>query len=134
MIYEKIIGKAPQQRVLLEDGERVKGYKALGQDRECRGFMFEEGEEYHHAGTVEPCASGFHFCLNAVDCLSYYPIDSIFVEVEAWGEIIADGTKLCALYENIPICPHSTHVSALTNIFSPSLYRGLMLSPFITHI
>jgi len=69
----------------------------MNKDWTCMGFKFESGKMYAHDGEVSPCNSGFHFCLNVVDCFSYYEYnDCIIVKVEASGRIIQDGTKYCA--------------------------------------
>jgi hypothetical protein len=96
MRKEKIKDHVPWVRILLDEGETVRGYKALNRDWTCNGYQYKRGKEYHHDGEVRPCKSGFHFFLNVVDCYAYYPIDSIIVEVEAWGTVIQDCTKLCA--------------------------------------
>jgi hypothetical protein len=61
-------------------------YKAFDEDLKCRGFQYEIGKTYIHEGTVEPCASGFHSCLNPFDVLNYYDVTSRFAIVEAGGE------------------------------------------------
>ena len=62
----------------------MKGYKGFDKDMKCQGFQFKEGETFTHTGDVKLCASGFHFCENPLDVLSYYKIgDSKYYEVEA---------------------------------------------------
>ncbi len=66
----------------------LRGYKVTDQNGQCRGFQFEVGKEYKHDGALKICASGFHFCLKAAHCFSYYDFNSsnkVF-EVEAIGE------------------------------------------------
>ena len=60
----------------------MKAYKGFNKDMTCRGFQFEEGKAYHE-DTADLCESGFHACLDPLDCLGYYdPCDSVFHEVE----------------------------------------------------
>ena len=65
----------------------VKGYKVFNPDWTCRDFQYEVGETYEHDGNIELCGSGFHFCIEAVDCFNYYGFDSKnkVAEVEAIG-------------------------------------------------
>jgi hypothetical protein len=60
----------------------MKAYKGFNKDMTCRGFQYEEGKTYHE-DEAELCESGFHACLNPLDCLSYYnPAESVYHEVE----------------------------------------------------
>ena len=60
----------------------MKAYKGFNKDMTCRGFQYEEGKTYHE-DEAELCASGFHACLNPMDCFSYYePANSVYHEVE----------------------------------------------------
>ena len=64
----------------------MKGYKAFDKNMRCKDFQFEVGKTYE-TDKAKICESGFHFCENPFDCLSYYPlVDSQFCEVEALGE------------------------------------------------
>ena len=64
----------------------MKGYKAFDKDMKCRDFQFKEGETYTIDGAISLCSRGFHFCLNPLDILSYYPlVGSLFCEVSADG-------------------------------------------------
>ena len=63
----------------------------------CRGFQFEEGQTYETDEAII-CKSGFHFCENPLDVLSYYNLcESEFAEVEALGETQTHGedSKVC---------------------------------------
>ena len=60
----------------------MKAYKGFNKDMTCRGFQYEEGKTYHE-DEAELCKSGFHACLNPIDCLVYYePANSVYHEVE----------------------------------------------------
>ena len=69
--------------------EPIIGYKVFNSDLTCRGFQFEIGKSYKHTGELKICNSGFHFCLNASHCFSYYSFDlkNAVCEVEALGDI-----------------------------------------------
>ena len=76
----------------------MKGYKVTNSDFTCNGFKYELNKEFVHKGKVEPCSSGFHFCVLPQSCFNYYDFDSknrVF-EVEAAGEIVEHGDKHCA--------------------------------------
>ncbi len=61
----------------------IRAYKALNADFKCRGFQYEVGQTYEHAGPVEMCAAGFHACENPFDVLNYYDlVGSRFAMVE----------------------------------------------------
>ena len=67
--------------------KQIKGYKGFNKDFTCKGFQFEEGKTYK-IDEAKVCKTGFHLCLNPLDCLSYYDLcDSEFAEVEALGKI-----------------------------------------------
>ena len=60
----------------------MKAYKGFNKDMTCRGFQFEEGKAYHE-DTAVLCESGFHACLDPLDCFEYYdPCDSVYHDVE----------------------------------------------------
>lgn len=64
----------------------MKAYKGFNKDMTCKGFRFKEGETYEHDGEVKLCKSGFHACLNPLECWDYYDIlNSEFHEVEIDG-------------------------------------------------
>ena len=68
--------------------EKIKGYKGFDKDMTCRGFQYESGKDYTYDGDIECCRSGFHFCENPLEVLSYYPpATSRFCEVEGSGNI-----------------------------------------------
>ena len=60
----------------------MKAYKGFNKDMTCRGFQYKEGETYE-TDKAELCESGFHACLDPIDCFGYYaPGQSVFREVE----------------------------------------------------
>ena len=75
------------------------GYKVFNKDFTCREFQFSENTEFKHEGDIEVCQSGFHFCLKAIDCFSYYNFnsDNIVCEVEALGKTLThyEDSKIC---------------------------------------
>ena len=65
----------------------MKTYKGFNKDMTCRGFQYEEGNEYE-TDVAEVCSSGFHACEYPLDCFNYYsPNISVYHEVEQDGEI-----------------------------------------------
>ena len=75
----------------------MKAYKGFDKNMQCRGYQFAEGETYEHEGDVKLCKSGFHACLDPMDCLRYYdPCTSVYHEVEIDGVSDAreDDTKI----------------------------------------
>ena len=63
----------------------IKAYKGFDKNLCCRGFQFEEGQEYElpEGEEAKLCEKGFHACETPVDCLGYYPAgSSVFREVE----------------------------------------------------
>jgi hypothetical protein len=86
--------------------EKIKGYKGFDKDFKCQGFQYEEGKSYSHTGNIKICSSGFHFCENPMDVLTYYPLlnGTIFCEVEGSGKNEKENdkdSKVCS--ENITI-------------------------------
>jgi hypothetical protein len=79
--------------------EVVLAYKAFDANWQCRGFQYEVGQTYEHAGHVEACSSGFHACEYPLDVLRYYPpAGSKFAAVEQSGQIARhdDDTKVAS--------------------------------------
>ena len=76
----------------------MKAFKGFEKDLTCRGFQYEEGKEFH-TKRAECCEEGFHACDYPLDCLGYYsPNDSVFHEVELYGDMDRNGgdSKVCA--------------------------------------
>ena len=68
--------------------ETITGFKGFDKNFKCREFQFAPNTEYTHDGKVKICISGFHFCENPLDILSYYnPADSRFAKVEGSEDI-----------------------------------------------
>ena len=66
----------------------ITGIKAFDKNMQCRGYQFEVGQTYTHNGPVKACESGFHFCENPLDVLSYYDLtDCRFARVTATGQV-----------------------------------------------
>ncbi|HET9146151.1 MAG TPA: hypothetical protein VFN81_08705 [Sphingomicrobium sp.] len=66
--------------------EKISGFKGFDADLKCNGHQYKIGEATEHAGAVELCKSGFHFCEHPLDVFKYYPpATSRFAEVEAEG-------------------------------------------------
>ena len=75
----------------------MKAYKGFNKDMTCRGFQYEEGEEYE-TNEASLCSSGFHACEAPVDCFRYYaPSESVYHEVELDGvtDETSDDSKKC---------------------------------------
>ena len=63
----------------------------------CRGFQYESGKTYEEP-TAKLCDSGFHACIDPLDCFGYYaPGASVYreVELEDNGEREECDTKIC---------------------------------------
>lgn len=72
----------------------ISGYKAFQKDMTCQPdknkppYQYKEGENYTCEKAII-CKEGFHFCLNPLDCLSYYRLcDSVIHHVKAWGNVV----------------------------------------------
>jgi len=77
----------------------IRGYKVADSNGQCRGYQFEVGKRYKHAGDIKICESGFHFCIKASHCFSYYsftPDNKVF-EVIGYGDsqTKGDDSKVC---------------------------------------
>jgi len=74
------------------EAESILAYKGFNADMTCRGFAYEVGRSYRHAGPVKACEAGFHACEHPLDVLSYYgAAASRFALVEMSGETSRDG-------------------------------------------
>ena len=55
----------------MEEKEIIRGYKGFDKNLKCRDFQYEIGKEYFTDKAVA-CETGFHFCENPFEVLSYY--------------------------------------------------------------
>jgi hypothetical protein len=83
----------------VENDNKIIAVKGFNKDWTCRGYQFEIGKTYEHAGKVEACASGFHSVEYPLDVFGYYaPSCSVYAIVEVSGEISRheDDTKIAS--------------------------------------
>ena len=89
--------KSDMEQQFIEEERRVIAYKGFDKNLCCRGFQYEVGKEYEHAGEVVCCKNGFHACTNPFDVLEYYwpHGGNRFCEVEQSGVIksVSEDTK-----------------------------------------
>ena len=73
-------------------------YKGFNKNLTCRGFKYEVGKTYE-TKTASLCKSGFHACLDPIDCLYYYtPESSVYYIVDIQGickDRINETTVIC---------------------------------------
>ncbi len=71
------------------ENNNIHGFKVFGPDWTCRDFQYEVGKTYTMEDSPVCCQQGFHFCLNAADCFSYYSFDpdNKVAEVIALGDV-----------------------------------------------
>ena len=75
----------------------MKAYKGFNRDMTCRDFQFEAGKTYEEEN-AKLCDSGFHACVDPLDCFNYYyPGHSVYREVDLDdnGERHTDDSKVC---------------------------------------
>ena len=67
----------------------VIAYKGFDKNLSCRGYQYEVGQTYEHAGPVVAYSSGFHACENPMDLWGYYGLgeDNRFARVTLSGEL-----------------------------------------------
>lgn len=76
----------------------TKGYKAT-YNFKCLNQIYEIGQEYKLDHKPEMCVSGFHYCLNAIQTIRYYPINKEFklLEIEDLSSnTVTDDNKSCS--------------------------------------
>jgi hypothetical protein len=59
----------------------IKAFKAFDANLSCRGYRYEIGKTYEHAGPIKLCISGFHACAIPFDCWHQYPGSVTFAQV-----------------------------------------------------
>ncbi len=82
----------------------MKAYKVFKSDWKCREFKYELGKKYHHKGDISICSSGFHACVELIDCFDFYDFNSKnkVALVELGGHIIHENNKsVCSEIEII---------------------------------
>ncbi len=80
------------------ENNNIHGFKVFNQDWTCRDFQYDVGKTYTMEDSPVCCQQGFHFCLNAADCFSYYSFDpsNKVAEVIALGDVDSkDDTSKC---------------------------------------
>lgn len=80
------------------ENNNIQGFKVFGPDWTCRDFQYDVGKTYTMEDSPVCCQQGFHFCLNAADCFSYYSFDpsNKVAEVIALGDVDSkDDTSKC---------------------------------------
>ena len=72
----------------------IKAFKGFMPDMTCRGFQYEEGNEYE-TDRAKLCEAGFHACEHPLDCFGYYEpgVGSVYHEVELDGEVDREGAN-----------------------------------------
>jgi len=73
---------------------QVIAYKGFDKNLSCRGYQYEVGQTYEHAGPVVACLSGFHACENPMDVWGYYGLgeNNRFARVTLSGELSREGS------------------------------------------
>jgi hypothetical protein len=83
----------------------VTGYKLFKSDWKCLNFQYTVGETYEIPSNEEinMCVRGFHFCKNALNCLSYYGVlgGEHLAEIRAWDTITDSDKSVCRKIEII---------------------------------
>ena len=76
---------------------QIKGYKVTDSNMQCRSYQYELNKIFKHTGVVSPCNSGFHYCVECVDCFSYYDFNTsnrVF-EIIDHGTPVTQDNKSC---------------------------------------
>jgi len=93
----------------------MKAYKAT-YNMKCKTMTYEIGKTYTFNGKLEMCINGFHFCLNAIDTLSYYSLKPEFqlLEIDVLGEVITKKDKsITDKFKVIRVVPQKEYVDLL---------------------
>ena len=100
----------------MENQTTIRGYKVTNPDGRCRGFLFEVGKDYKYDGEIKICNSGFHFCIKAAHCFSYYDFDSknLVFEVETIGNYATHNEDSKIVTDHIRIIRQLTWDEVLT--------------------
>ena len=81
------------------ENNNIHGFKVFNPDWTCRDFQYEVGKTYTMEDSPVCCQQGFHFCLNAADCFSYYSFDpsNKVAKIIALGDMDSedDSSKCC---------------------------------------
>ena len=99
----------------------MKAYKAT-YNMKCKTMTYEIGKTYTFNGKLKMCETGFHFCLNAVDTLSYYSFNPKFqlLEIDVLGEVITkDDKSITNKFKVIRVIPQKER-NELLNIITDS--------------
>lgn len=74
----------------------IRGYKGFDKNMQCRGFQYEEGNEYEQDSEISYCHNGFHGCVLPHEVFSFYaPGVSRYHHVEMSGVIdSSDNSKI----------------------------------------
>jgi antitoxin component YwqK of YwqJK toxin-antitoxin module len=83
-----------------ETQTETKAFKSMCHDLTGHGnYQFSVGETYEidPKKEIKPGSSGFHACINLVDCIGYYDNDGSnrFFEVTIFGDYKVEGSKIC---------------------------------------
>lgn len=88
--------------------EPIKGYKVVLPDGRAKegDMLYKVGKSYVHPGQIKICNEGYHFCLKASHCFSYYSFDpknKVFeVEcIEGEYETHESDSKICCSHIHI---------------------------------
>lgn len=106
------------ERILFETKQKMRGYKGMDKNMQCRGTQYKVGESYHIDGHIGICERGFHFCKELYDVVQFYPRanGNRFFEVEASGRVIEGGDKCVA--SDLKIVRELTEIEVSRRVYS----------------